>query len=120
MTKEQIKTEQILEKAIDCIKDKKGEKISLIKFPPEEGAVWDYFIICQANNNIHAQAISDHIQLSLKNDLKTRADHTEGYQNAKWVLIDYFDIVIHIFLPETREFYNLEKLWADAQITKFN
>lgn len=120
MIKEDENIEQALNKAIECIKDKKGENISVMKFSAEQTAICDYFIICEANNNLQAQAISDHIQRTLRNEIKIRPGHIEGYQHAKWILIDYFDIIIHIFLPEARNFYSLEKLWADAEVTNIN
>lgn len=77
--------------------------------------ITDYFVICSAEVELHARAIADHIIESLKKR-GIRSWHNEGYQNSRWILLDYVDVVVHIFLEETREFYELERLWGDAQI----
>ncbi len=77
--------------------------------------VTDYFVTCTAEVELHARAIADHIIESLKKK-GIRPWHEEGYQNSRWILLDYVDVVVHIFLEETREFYGLEKLWGDAKI----
>jgi ribosome-associated protein len=73
----------------------------------------DYFLICTGDTDVQIRAIADAIVGDLKKR-KIRVLHVEGYENAKWVLLDYGDVVVHIFNPELREFYQLEKLWADA------
>ncbi len=118
MTQEDLMLEKTLEKAVESIKNKKGEDIVSLKFLPTQSTICDYFLICTANNIKQAQAICDGLQRDLRTDLKIRASHIEGYDTANWILLDYLDIIIHIFLPETREFYGLEKLWADAEIKK--
>ena len=77
--------------------------------------VTDYFLICSAEVELQARAIADHIIESLKKK-GIRAWHAEGYQNSKWILLDYVDVVVHIFLNEAREFYGLERLWGDAKV----
>jgi ribosome-associated protein len=77
--------------------------------------VTDYFVTCSAEVELHARAIADHIIESLKKK-GIRPWHKEGYQNCRWILLDYVDVVVHIFLGETRGFYGLEKLWGDAKI----
>lgn len=94
---------------------KKGEDIKVLDLR-EITPVADFFIICTASSNIHAKAIADNLIVeSKKKDAKPW--HNEGYGNLSWVLLDYVDVVVHIFLKETRRFYNLEGLWADAGIT---
>ena len=73
----------------------------------------DYFLICTGDTDVQIRAIADAIIGDLKKR-KVRALHVEGYEEARWVLLDYGDVVVHIFHPELREFYQLEKLWADA------
>lgn len=77
--------------------------------------VTDYFLICSAEVELQARAIADNIIENLKKK-GIRAWHSEGYQNSKWILLDYVDVVVHIFLNETREFYGLERLWGDAKV----
>lgn len=94
---------------------KKGENIKVLDLR-EITPVADFFIICTASSNVHSKAIADNLILeSKKKDVKPW--HNEGYSNLSWVLLDYVDVVVHIFLEETRRFYNLEGLWADAKIT---
>jgi ribosome-associated protein len=72
-----------------------------------------YFVICTGSVDVHVKAIADNIIGGMK-DKGMRAWHTEGYKNLQWVLIDYVNVVVHIFQPEVREYYSLEKLWSDA------
>ncbi len=113
-------TENLLKTIVNKIADKKGENIVSLKFSPEQSSLCDYFVIATAKNNIQAQAIADALQKDLRKELKIKAFEIEGYENASWILMDYGDIIVHIFLPETREFYGLEKLWADTEIKNYN
>ena len=101
---------------IDCIQEKKGQKIVHIDLSKTDNSVCEFFIISHADSGIQVRAIAKHIEESLKQKYKTRALHTEGYENAQWVLLDYNSIVVHIFLEQIREYYKLEELWADAEI----
>jgi len=74
----------------------------------------DYFIICSGNSTRQTQAIADAVTEELKK-LKTRPMHTEGYNNGEWILIDYGAFVVHIFTEQSRRFYDLERLWRDAE-----
>ncbi len=78
----------------------------------------DYFIICQASNKIQVEAIVKHIEEKVEKKLKELPGHIEGKQNAEWILLDYFNVIVHVFLAEKRDFYALEKLWADANMEK--
>ena len=78
----------------------------------------DYFIICSADSETQVKAVADEIDKSLR-DIGIKCWHREGYQGLTWVLLDYVDVVVHIFNQETRQFYNLEGLWADAEIEAF-
>ena len=79
--------------------------------------ITDYFVICSGETDIQVKAISDNIMEKLKQQ-KINVWHTEGYESLNWVLLDLVDVVVHIFKPEIRAFYALEKLWGDAEITK--
>ncbi|MDD5765785.1 MAG: ribosome silencing factor [Candidatus Marinimicrobia bacterium] len=76
----------------------------------------DYFIICTAEADAHSKAIVDEIEMKMIPEEKPW--HIEGYQNQKWILMDYVDFVVHVFTRETRDYYNIERLWADAPIEK--
>ncbi|MGB3018217.1 MAG: ribosome silencing factor [Ignavibacteria bacterium] len=77
----------------------------------------DYFVICSASSDIQVKAISDFIKEETRK-LREKAWHNEGYSNLSWVLLDFVDVVVHVFLEDTRKFYNLEGLWADAEFTE--
>ncbi|KXK45416.1 MAG: iojap family protein [Bacteroidetes bacterium OLB10] len=78
----------------------------------------DYFVICEARNKIQVDAIVRNIEEKVFKKVKETAFNIEGKQNAEWILMDYFNVVVHVFLAEKREFYGLENLWADAQEEK--
>lgn len=77
----------------------------------------NYFVICSANSDVHAKAISGHVLEDAKKQLKERTFGKEGFETNKWIVLDYFDVVVHIFIPETRDFYALERMWNDAKVT---
>lgn len=79
--------------------------------------VADYFVIVSGESDLHVKTLADFIEKELKNE-KIRPWHKEGYTRRNWVLIDYVDTVVHIFRDETRQYYGLERLWADAKVTK--
>jgi ribosome-associated protein len=99
--------------AVQGALDKKAEKLELLDL--RDGlAFTDFFIICTGNNVRQVQAIADGIQESLReNDVRPAL--VEGYQRAEWILLDYFDFIVHIFTPATRDFYALDRLWGDAK-----
>ncbi len=101
---------------IDCIQEKKGSDIVQINLTKTDNSVCDFFIIAHGDSNTQVKAIAAHIEDYLKKQCKIRPLHTEGYENAQWVLLDYNSIVVHIFQQEIREYYKLEELWADAEI----
>ena len=105
----------IVSSAIKGIEDTKGEEIITLKFTAEQTSLCDYFIICQANTDRQVKAIADSIEKTVREDLKKKPATIEGYNNAQWVLLDYYDVIVHVFQKEYREFYSLEKLWADAE-----
>ena len=80
----------------------------------------DYFIICEGESNTQVRAISQNVYRRIRDELGIRPNHSEGTSDSKWVLVDYFDLVVHIFYPETREFYNLENLWHDALVEEYD
>lgn len=100
------------EKIAQVIIGKKGDNILLLDLR-RISPIADYFILVTAQSPLHAQAISDEIIEKLNKD-GYRIHHIEGYSQAQWILLDYLDIVVHIFLPEVRTFYGLERLWGDA------
>lgn len=110
--------EELVKKISNSIFEKKGSNVKLINLIGVS-TIADYFILCSGDSDTQVKAISDNIEKSLR-DEGIKIWHKEGYSNLNWVLLDYVDVVVHIFKPETREFYNLEKLWGDAEISELN
>ena len=100
---------------IDAIEEKGGSEIVSVNLKSIENPPCDFFLICNGNSNRQIQAIAKGIEEKTLKELKIKAWQKEGL-NSDWILLDYFDIVIHIFKPETRDFYDLISLWGDADI----
>jgi len=103
-------------KIIECIQEKKGSGIIQINLTNTNNSVCEFFIIAHADSSTQVKAIASHIVDQLKKQYKIRPLHTEGYENAQWILLDYNSILVHIFQQEIREYYKLEELWADAEL----
>jgi ribosome-associated protein len=113
-----VHVEQKRELIIEAIREKKGHEIVSIDLSQVENSICECFIICHGESNTQVSAITDSIEKKLKEETGTRAHHVEGQQNSQWVLLDYFDILVHVFQEEFRSFYSLEELWADGKVTR--
>jgi len=102
-----------VQRAITAAQDHKAFDVVVLDLRPAHGFA-DYFLICTGNNPRQIKAISDAIQESLS-DRGAKPAHVEGYDHAGWVLLDYFDFIVHIFSPDARAFYALERLWGSAK-----
>jgi ribosome-associated protein len=111
-----IKSDQLLQFIIEGIQDKKGEKIVSMKMAKIKNAICSYFVVCQGNSRTQVEAIASGVQEYVKQKSGEKPWHAEGYDNAEWILIDYADIVLHVFQPHIREHYKLEDLWSDAEL----
>lgn len=111
-----MNSKQLAEKISDAIFNKNGYDVKLLDIHIVT-TMTDYFLICSADSETQVKAISDEIENKLK-DEGIKCWHKEGYKSLSWVLLDYVDVVVHIFKKDAREFYNLEKLWGDAVITE--
>ena len=107
---------KIFKTIIHSIQEKKGERLESLDLRKIPEAVADFFIICEATNNIQLKAIADFIEIEVKKKCGELPYKHEGRQSEQWILIDYVNIVVHIMLPETRKFYQLEELWSDAPL----
>ena len=101
-------------KIADLALDKKAKQIIVMDLNGMT-AIADFFVLMSGDSDTQIKAIADHIVRELKRQ-KIRVYHKEGYNSLRWVLLDYVDVVVHVFKPETREFYGLERLWGDAKI----
>lgn len=119
LNKEPISTEALNDLIIDSIRDIKGKNIVKLDLRKLDDAPTDFFVICEGDSVTQVKAISDNINLRLKKEGNTMASHIEGSHGASWICMDYFDVVIHIFHPEKRAFYQLGALWSDADVTEY-
>ena len=108
----------LVEIIINGIQEKKGKDIVSINLKSIDNAVCDYFVICHGDSTRQVDAIANSIEEEVKKNISENVWHKEGYENAEWILLDYIDVIVHVFQEQTREFYNLEGLWADAEIRK--
>jgi ribosome-associated protein len=104
---------------IDAIQDIKGKNIVKLDLRKLDDAPADFFIICEGDSSTQVKAISENIFKKLKEKMNLKPNHTEGMDGSKWILVDYFDTVVHVFYPETRAFYEIEDLWGDAEVTQY-
>jgi len=113
-----LETTELNELIIDCIQDIKGKNIVKIDLRSLPEAPADYFIICEGESTTQVSAIAGNVYKRVKDELGY-IPHREGQDAANWVLVDYFDTIVHVFYPETRALYDLEDLWSDADFTEF-
>jgi ribosome-associated protein len=108
--------EALIRQIVEGILDKKGFEIVDIDLSKIGNSICDNFIICHGTSRRQVEAIAESIEKSVKENTGEKPWHKEGYQNSEWILLDYVDVVVHVFNEQMRKFYNLEGLWADAQI----
>mgnify|MGYP000182755941 CR=1 FL=1 len=117
MTQKPVSTDDLIAVIIKGIDDVKGEDIQLLDLREIDNTVCDYFVICSGNSNTQVNAISGSVQKTVSKELKDKPWHVEGQNNSEWVLMDYVNVVVHVFQKHIREFYDIEGLWGDAKIT---
>ena len=115
MTKD---VQTLVDAAVKGIQEKKGHNIKVIDMEGMEGVIAQAFVVCEGGSPSQVSAIMDSVEETMLKDLKEKNVRTAGTENCIWVAMDYSDIIVHIFLPEAREFYNLEALWGDAKVTE--
>ena len=117
MAKENISADQLISVIISGIEDVKGKEINILDLRDIENTVCDYFIICEGTSNTQVNAIVNSVQKKVSKELKDYPWHTEGMDNAEWVLMDYVNVVVHVFQKQIRQYYDIESLWGDAKTT---
>jgi len=117
MAKKNISNDDLLANIIKGIEEVKGENIDILDLRAIDNTVCDYFVVCNGNSNTQVNAIVGSIQKIVSKELKDKPWHVEGAENGEWVLMDYVNIVVHVFQKHIREYYNIEGLWGDAKIT---
>lgn len=109
---------QLLESIIEGIQEKKGTNIVTIKLKGIPGAICDHFVICSGNTPTQVTAIAESVEEFVKKNTHESPIRVQGKQRAEWMAIDYGNVIVHIFVPELRQFYNLDTLWEDAPLTR--
>ena len=120
MVKKPVNTDELISVIIKGIDDVKGDDIQLLDLRKIENTVCDYFIICSGSSNTQVNAITGTIQKLVSKELKDKPWHVEGQNNSEWILMDYVNVVVHVFQKQIREFYDIESLWGDAIVTNIN
>ncbi len=106
----------LTEIAVHGIQEKKGQDIVTLDLRNLKNAVSDFFVICNADSGTQVRAIADSVEFELEKTLKEDAWHKEGFENSDWIILDYVNVVVHIFKTDKRAFYGVEDLWGDAEI----
>lgn len=107
----------LVKSIVDGMLERKAKEIVTIDLKNIQNAVTDYYVICHGTSNTQVEAIAESIGIEVDKKLNDRPVHVEGADIAEWILLDYVDVVVHIFQEKSRRFYNLEDLWADAELT---
>ena len=118
MSKQKSTEDALISNIISGIENVKGLDVNLLDLRDIENTVCSYFVVCTGSSNTHVNAIVSAVQKTVSRELKEKPFHTEGIDNSEWVLIDYVNIVVHVFQRQIREYYNIEELWGDAKTTK--
>lgn len=118
MTKENTNADQLITTIIGGIEEVKGKEITILDLREIENTVCDYFIVCEGTSNTQVNAIVNSIQKHVSKTIKDKPWHIEGTDNAEWVLMDYVNVVVHVFQKHIREYYDIESLWGDAKTTQ--
>lgn len=111
-------TDQLVNTIVQGLQDSKARDIQVIDMRDIEEAAFQYFVVCEGTSSTHVYGIANNLTDHVRKQLDQRHQGTVGLQNRLWVAVDYGYILVHIFQPETRDFYRLESLWEDAKITR--
>ncbi len=117
MTKKNGSADDLIAVILKAVDEVKAENIEILDLREIENTVCDYFIVCTGTSNTHVSAISGIIQKQVGKIIQEKAWHVEGEGTAEWVLLDYVNVVVHVFQKHIREYYDIESLWGDAKIT---
>ena len=118
MTKNLSSPDELISLIVQGIEDIKGQNISLLDLRNIENTVCDYFIVCNGNSNTQVNAIASSVQKNVSKNIREKPYQIEGVENAEWILMDYVNVVVHVFQKHKREYYDIENLWGDAKITE--
>ncbi|HET8737647.1 MAG TPA: ribosome silencing factor [Pricia sp.] len=118
MQKSEDGADELIALILQGIEEVKGQDIRILDLGDIENTVCDYFIICNGTSNTHVNAITGSIRKTVSKASGDKPWHVEGENNAEWILMDYVNIVVHVFQKHIREYYDIEGLWGDAKVTE--
>ena len=113
-----INSEELSKVVIKGMQEKKAEEIVMLNLNKVQNSIADYFVICTGTSDTHVDSISESIEKEVSKNAQQNPWHKEGKQNKEWILLDYVDVVVHIFKKDSRNFYSLEDLWGDAELVE--
>lgn len=111
-------TDLLIDKIVKGMQDKKAHNVVIVNLEGIDDTICKAFVICTANSPSHMQALADSITETVRREANSKPITVNGLRQGVWVAMDYVDVIVHIFLDETRDFYDIEHLWADAQLTE--
>jgi ribosome-associated protein len=117
--KTDVSSEQLAMAAVEGIRDKKGLDIVTMDLRNVKGAITDFFVIASGTSDRHVQALADSVEKYIRENLNDRPFSREGVQRGEWILLDYVNVVVHLFQSERRYFFDIESLWADAETKRW-
>ena len=113
-----VENKKLIEAIVEGLQEKKAKNIVVVDMSELDGAAFKYFVICEGSSTTQVNTIGESVMKYLRENLQTKPFAYDGFANSQWIVVDYGEILVHVFLPETREFYKLEQLWADAKINQ--
>ncbi|MBN1924252.1 MAG: ribosome silencing factor [Prolixibacteraceae bacterium] len=118
--KSEVSSTLLIEAIVEGVQKKKGEGIIDLDLEKTGNTECNHFIICHGNSNTQVEAIARSVEETVEELTGENVWHSDGYRNAQWILLDYSDVMVHVFQKDLRAHYDLESLWADAEINKYN
>lgn len=113
-----LESEQIVKNIVEGIQERKGKEIVVVNMNRLKEAPCSYFVICEGDSNVHVNAVAMSIKEYVQDKIQVKPYATDGFELAEWIAMDYGQIIVHVFQRHTREYYDIEHLWADAELQK--
>lgn len=113
-----VENEQIVNKIVEGIQERKGKNIVIVNLNKLQEAPCSYFVICEGDSNVHVNSVANSIKDWVRDEIKVKPYATDGFENCEWIAMDYGQIIVHVFQRHTRAFYDIEHLWADADLKR--
>ncbi|MGB4414948.1 MAG: ribosome silencing factor [Paludibacter sp.] len=113
-----IENEQIVNEIVEGIQDRKGKEVVVVNLTKLKEAPCSYFVICEGDSNVHVNSVAISVKDWVRDHIDIKPYATDGFENCEWIAMDYGQIIVHVFQRQTRAFYDIEHLWADAEIKR--